>query len=442
MIASPGDDDDDDDAWVSTESGAATPSNDSDNESGELDNDTAAEAARRSVGMTTAETPVDRSRVQRPPPRADRDSEREVELDRYRNRSALQLQQIQDQAMNGQYTAIDHSNELARIDTARPNDYPDLTVRTPTAAAPPPHQEQTQAYTPADQRSSHRSHETRQLPPLQTQLPAQSSGRARTPEPVSAPPLDTVPSLRSPTLPSARSHKRLSATRPPSLISNASRTDHGHGHQLRPHPLIRGQSYGQPYVPVSKPAPLEPLTVISAPTPPHSQSAPGTPPMSTSPTSMKTTSASPSSPQPAFSRTPNTHLRRTSVSSARSVATVPGMPTASATISQPRTANDRHRTLSSLSALNMSASSAALSSLAGHHPHLHHQHPASAHAPLTPPTVVFFPPQNPHVNLDTVHPLLPRPYLHSHMTVLTRRDPFRESCERVMRAKQGLNGKA
>jgi len=59
--------------------------------------------------------------------------------------------------------------------------------------------------------------------------------------------------------------------------------------------------------------------------------------------------------------------------------------------------------------------------------------------PPSPQTVVFFPPNNPHNNLENIHPLLPAPYLHNHLTTLARRTPIRESYDRVIKAKYGRN---
>ena len=55
-----------------------------------------------------------------------------------------------------------------------------------------------------------------------------------------------------------------------------------------------------------------------------------------------------------------------------------------------------------------------------------------------PPTVVFFPPVNPHSNMEAIQPLLPTPYLHNHLTVLARQTLIRESFDRVVRAKNAV----
>lgn len=40
--------------------------------------------------------------------------------------------------------------------------------------------------------------------------------------------------------------------------------------------------------------------------------------------------------------------------------------------------------------------------------------------------------------METMHPLLPPPYLSAHLTVLAWRNPLAESYERVVKAKQAL----
>src|SRR5882762_4247589 len=138
------------------------------------------------------------------------------------------------------------------------------------------------------------------------------------------------------------SSKRHSMTRPPSVHSVWSEAP------LRPHPLIRGNSYGHGVALAStaKPAPLAPLTVTSGSTAAQISSSP--PNLSSSPTSISTTFGS---------HSPN---RRSSISSARSVATLPMTP-----MSPPPPSKqypDRNRTLSNMS--TSSTSFAALTSLA------------------------------------------------------------------------------
>jgi hypothetical protein len=108
-----------------------------------------------------------------------------------------------------------------------------------------------------------------------------------------------------------------------------------------------------------------------------------------------------------------------SISSARSVSTVP-------VFHSKDTYRGMHERTRTLSAIPTSSSSAALSSLT---------HLPTVTRPPSPQPVVFFPPHNPHANIDGIHPLLPSPYMSNHMTVLMRRTPLKESYDRVMRAK-------
>lgn len=221
--------------------------------------------------------------------------------------------------------------------------------------------------------------------------------------------MDTVDASFQPRTSSQSQSKRSS--RPPSTRSISSRLEP----HLRPHPLIRGQSYG--HVGNIKPAPLAPLTVRPGPQPtssaPQSLSDGLRNQLSTSPTSIHTVSSSAEAPYPS-------HDRRTSFSSTRSVTTAPTI------VREPAKAHDRSRTASTMSA---SSSSAALSALA---------HLPSVTRPPSPQTIAFFPPVNPHLNIEGIHPLLPVPYLNNHLTVLMRRTPIRESFDRVIRAKQAL----
>ena len=195
--------------------------------------------------------------------------------------------------------------------------------------------------------------------------------------------------------------KRQSITRPPSTHSVAGRLDSA---PVRPHPLIRGHSQGYLGL-VTKPTPLAPLTVtIDQPT-----SAPDG-----SPASAKSTGALSEEHTATFPL-----QRRTSFSSVRSVATLP----AHSLVQSSHKPYDRTRTLSTLST---AASSTALNSLA---------HLSNVTRPPSPQLISFFPPVNPHVNVEAIHPLLPGPYLHNHLTVLARRSPLRESYNRVVQAK-------
>lgn len=203
------------------------------------------------------------------------------------------------------------------------------------------------------------------------------------------------------------SNKRLSMTRPPSMHSTTSRSEAS----LRPHPLIRGQSFGQGVSMTPKVVPLAPLTVTSEASPVSSPGRDHAEKLSTSPSSVKTTCAQSS---------PN---RRTSVSSVRSVATLPSQPQIQSHFFA--RAHDRHRTISSMSS-NSSSSVQALSSLAY----------LPTTRPSTPQYTAHFPPPSISVGLEAVHPLLPPPYLSAHMSILMHRSPLKESHDRVIAARE------
>jgi len=206
----------------------------------------------------------------------------------------------------------------------------------------------------------------------------------------------------------SHTHKRQSVTRPPSTHSTASRNDA----PLRPHPLIRGQSYGHTAPVTPRMVPLAPLTITSEAAPAQLSTSPpqdGDGRISTSPTSIKTAHA------------PSSNRRR-SVSSTHSTATLP------AQVHIPshfKAVHDRTRTLSSISS-HSSSSVQALSSLA--------QLPTTR--PSTPQYTSHFPAASLYANLEAVHPLLPPPYLSAHMSILAHRSPLRESYDRVTTAKQ------
>ncbi|EPS97635.1 hypothetical protein FOMPIDRAFT_1052202 [Fomitopsis schrenkii] len=213
--------------------------------------------------------------------------------------------------------------------------------------------------------------------------------------------------------------KRQSMTRPPSTHSITSRTD---GAPLRPHPLIRGHSYGHGALFAPKPAPLAPLTMVSSDAAQAQLSSASSPSSirAGSPTSIRTASPNHSSPSSSEARR---QLRRTSTSSSRSTATMPVQSASQVQLS--RSNHDRQRTLSTISS---SSSFAALSSLAMR----------STPSPPRESThfTSHFPPAEQLQNLEVVHPLLPPPYLNAHMSVLTYRNPVAESYDRIMRAKQ------
>ncbi|PPQ89507.1 hypothetical protein CVT25_012178 [Psilocybe cyanescens] len=286
---------------------------------------------------------------------------------------------------------------LTRVPTARPTDFETLAALERNAPRPmtPPKQLQSQPQT--------------QPLPLSMAPPPQSKPHVRRPEP------ELRKEAASDSSDSRQSSRPKRHSRPPSTHSNQSRQD-----PLRPHPLIRGLSHGTVNS-VPKPSPLAPLTVV-----PHTSPQLSASPvssihdgprqfLSSSPTSVKTSSGSPVS----VDRHPFPLDRRTSFSSARSVNTIP---VHSTLIRESPWAHDRTRTLSTMS----SSSSAALSALS---------HLPTVTRPPSPQTISFFPPINPHANVEGIHPLLPTPYLHNHLTVLSRRTPIRESFDRVIQAK-------
>ncbi|KAJ3775346.1 hypothetical protein FB446DRAFT_725507 [Lentinula raphanica] len=212
-----------------------------------------------------------------------------------------------------------------------------------------------------------------------------------TPPSVSSLKRDMVPSV-----PSRPSHKPRPSTRPPSTHSISSRHE-----PLRPHPLIRGQSFG---IPSNK---LAPLAITSD--------------VASAPLSFEQPRQLSSSPTTTIGRSPpspSLPSRRTSISSAHSVATLPALR------EPPRQSQIRTRTISTIST---SSSSAAISSL--------------AHIPATRPpspqrlSVVFPPPSHPQFHTVGVHAFLPPPYLSNHLTTLAHRTPLRESYDRVRHAK-------
>ena len=201
------------------------------------------------------------------------------------------------------------------------------------------------------------------------------------------------------------SYKRLSMTRPPSMHSTAGKSEV----PLRPHPLIRGQSFGQVVPMTPKVVPLSPLTVTSEASPVSSPGHDQAEKLSTSPSSVRTYAES----------APN---RRTSVSSVRSVATLPSHSQIQSHILG--RAHDRNRTLSSIS--SNSSSVQALSSLAY----------LPTTRPSTPQYTTHFPPASNSAGFQTVHPLLPPPYLSAHMSILMHRSPLKESYDRVIAARE------
>jgi hypothetical protein len=246
-------------------------------------------------------------------------------------------------------------------------------------------------------------------------------------------------------------------SRPPSTYSTTTSTT-SKSDLLRPHPLIRGPSFGHLSLNSSlgfpKPSPLAPLTVVPHATalstsPPSMMNGSGgtTPYAPSSPTSLRTSSGGSPGSGSEHGGLEYANDRRMSLSSQLSGATIPiyssiiRESSGSASIAGFR--HNRIRTLSTLS--SSSSSSAALSSLA----HLPTGVSASTSTfPFTsntfagtrPPSpqahpISFFPPVNPHANVESIHPLLPHPYLGNHLAVLAKMTPIRESLKRVLSAR-------
>ncbi|KAI0779810.1 hypothetical protein C8Q74DRAFT_1456250 [Fomes fomentarius] len=364
-ISSP---EDDDDEWVSSESGAATPNNES---------------------LSDAETtPIEQTK-HRPPSHP---------------ATAQQDQHAQVNATAGHDVATPRAAppSLPRVDTARPSQLPVApTARDFTLAE----QKQQLSYT------SRAPQNDQQRPQVEIQIssptPPVNKARSET----------HSPPRRSPDI--DVSHKRHSMTRPPSTHSITSPV-------LRPHPLIRGHSYGQGGF-AAKPAPLAPLATVMPDAASGQMSTAASSPTSLragSPTSIRTASASPNLSSPSSSSPAHRSLRRTSTSSVASSATMPVQSSVSEKLSG-RSNHDRQRTLSTISS---SSSIAALTSFALR---------STPSPPRTPITITsHFPPQEQNATLEQIHPLLPPPYLSAHLTVLAYRNPIAESYDRVIRAKQ------
>ncbi|KAI0745453.1 hypothetical protein C8Q76DRAFT_31378 [Earliella scabrosa] len=354
----------DDDEWVSSESGAATPNNESDVET----------------------TPIEQSKarsVSQPTP-------------------AEQAQHAQLNATGGHDVATPRAAppSLPRVDTARPSQLP--IVPTARDYALPEQKQQAESSSRPPQ-----SDQPRPQVDIQISSPTPPVNKARS---------EThSPPRRSPDI--EVSHKRQSMTRPPSAHSITSPT-------LRPHPLIRGHSYGQGAL-APKPAPLAPLATVLPDAASGQMSTATSSPTSLragSPTSIRTASASPNLSSPSSSSPAHKQLRRTSTSSVASSATMPVQ--SSVEKLSGRSNHDRQRTLSTISS---SSSIAALTNFALR----------STPSPRTPITITsHFPPPEQSAALESIHPLLPPPYLSAHLTVLAYRNPIAESYDRVIRAKQ------
>ncbi|KAI0645422.1 hypothetical protein C8Q79DRAFT_1001034 [Trametes meyenii] len=367
-ISSP-DEGEDEDEWVSSESGAATPNNGSDPEN----------------------TPVEQS-ISRPPTQP-------AHGQRTQSSAAASAQD----AVHDVATPRAAPPSLPRVDTARPSQFPVASAaRDHTAqelplqnAASPNHIQQDQRYPEPD---------------IQISVPTPPVGKARS--------VTHSPPRRSPDI----APKRQSMTRPPSTHSISSKSDVP---PLRPHPLIRGHSYGQGFA--AKPAPLAPLTTVLPDSASGQMSTTSSSPTSLragSPSSIRTASASPNLSSPSSASPAHRQLRRTSTSSTHSTATLPAqLPGHEKAYS--RANHDRQRTLSTISS---SSSIAALTNFTLR---------STPSPPRTPIQITaHFPPPEQGAALEAIHPLLPPPYLSAHLTVLAYRNPIAESYDRVIRAKQ------
>ncbi|KAI0655913.1 hypothetical protein C8Q70DRAFT_1057115 [Cubamyces menziesii] len=366
-ISSP-DEGDDDDEWVSSESGAATPNDGSDSEG----------------------TPVEQLKPRLP---AQSTHTQHAQLN-----TAAAHDAVHDVA-----TPKAAPPPLPRVDTARPSQV----SLAPTARDYAAQEYPSQGNAASSQRQSDQRHPEPDIQ-ISTPTPPVSKARSET----------HSPPRRSPDI----APKRQSMTRPPSTHSINSRSD---APQLRPHPLIRGHSYGQGFA--AKPAPLAPLTTVLPDSASGQMSTTSSSPSSLragSPTSMRTASASPNLSSPSSVSPAHRQLRRTSTSSTRSTATLPAQPSASEKHSG-RGNHDRQRTLSTISS---SSSIAALTNFALR---------STPSPPRTPVQITaHFPPPEQTAALESIHPLLPPPYLSAHLTVLVYRNPLAESYDRVIRAKQ------
>ncbi|KAK1225245.1 hypothetical protein PQX77_007771 [Marasmius sp. AFHP31] len=381
-IVGTGDEDGDEDEWISSESGVTTP-NPLNSSGSEDELDTVAAGA---TPVETRRNPLHHERTSQAPSKKKPDTN-----------------------YNGQLRA---ETPVPRVDTLRVAGFDSHTTPPETSTAPQGHHHSPSLV--SESRAGVPAFST--TPTNSTSQPvkhAEKPEKIRTESMVPTAQFESSSLDARPTVPRP-STKRQASTRPPSTYSISSKVDHS---VLRPHPLIRGQSFGQPSTP-TRSTPLAPLTTSDAASIKPSSSPPNSLKSLASPSTI---SASPTSPYPQ-SATVTSHPRRTSVSSARSVATLP----VPSSVREPtKSSRDRNRTLSTIS---QSSSSAAISSLA---------HLPTVTRPPTPQMISFFPPINTLHTVEGIHQLLPPPYLANHLTVLAHRTPLRESYDRVLKAKAG-----
>ena len=312
--------------------------------------------------------------------------------------------------------AIPPPPALSRADTLRAQEPSRKTAEQQPQVPAPKSQADTKSRRQQHDMKALSQPEERSVPPDHTPAPASRPPAIQTEENV----VGHVPTT-SRTAPSSPRPHRSKQSRPPSMHSIASQQQ-----PLRPHPLIRGHSYGQGAL-VSRPVAL---TAVQDAVQQHADQN------ESSPTATTTSTPSPSSSSPrplsfisAYS--PTKGNRRTSISSSHSTNTLP-VPQQLYGNNSKTFFDHMHRTRT----LSTASSSAALSSLVQNH----HPFPSSASpTSVTPQLVCFFPAQNPHAHIDEIHPLLPGPYLTNHLTTLASKTPLRESYDRVMAAKRRTN---
>ncbi len=374
----------DEDEWVSSESGAATPMGDASGDEG---------PGKKSPQEVSPATPVDpvgqRVKGQNPSLVPGTTPRAEVTQQRPRVQTNGFVPTRPSHITTVPPTRLSDLSELSQY----PQQEWDPYRQQPKSTHPQPDKAQ-EALLPKSRQPSTTSHipdQTISSKPLLVRAPefTAAAGGART-----EPPTPTSPRSE---------HYSTGRVRPSSTRSSIA------DHALRPHPLIRGQSFGHGH--------LAPLKVSSdaAQAQLSSSPPPGRSP-STSPPSIRTIhTVQSTSPGRQFS---SSIFRRPSTSSSHSVATLP---------LHPRTPVERTRTISTLST---TSSSAALSSLS------HLPTRGAVATSQNTPLVVHFPPQSANTHPETVHALLPPPYVTPHFTILQWRSPICESHERVARARE------
>ncbi|KAH8996403.1 hypothetical protein EDB86DRAFT_2917918 [Lactarius hatsudake] len=389
---------DDEDEWVSSESGAATPLDDASGDEGGSGKKTPQELQSPTTPVDPAGNGQNAAFVPSTTPRAEPTQPRpRVQTNGFTVRPppvAAPAARIPSPSQHPQQEQEPHHHQQPKYPSTQPPGTPQDVTQQPSplqqARRPPPHILDQQPHTRSPTSSPPRTPEA---------VPRVSGARTEPPTPTS-PRSDRHSSGKA----------RPASTR--SLIAD-------HNHALRPHPLIRGQSFGHGHLAPLKVTPDAAQVQLSSSPPYHAASS--------SPTSIRTVHT----PPQATTGSPGTHFssaifrRRPSTSSARSVSTLP-------VLQQPLTPVERARTTSTLST---ASSSTVLSSLA-HFPHTRGSSAASAAAAAaaaaaaTAVSTAQTPPLNSHHHAqpETVHTLLPPPYW---------RSPIRESHARVRGGRRG-----